>query len=133
MRPMSLILCLFLGAALVNGSGCNRRDTDKLANIGKIVADRTQTALHDVRAEHFPDQNATAVLDVQGLARRVQMRLETDKELCGAAIEATLAGEAIELKGHVADLTQRRRAVELAETTVGVTKVKDSLQTGQGE
>ena len=40
-----------------------------------------------------------------------------------------VGGKEIELKGKVQDLTQRRRAVELAETTAGVEKVTDLLQT----
>ena len=62
------------------------------------------------------------------LAGRVAARLHWDKNLADAQIQASAMGNTVELKGTVRDLDQRRRAVELAETTTGVDKVTDVLE-----
>jgi osmotically-inducible protein OsmY len=63
------------------------------------------------------------------LDSRVSLRLRWDSDMAGADVQVRLTGPgAIELTGIVADLTQRRRAVELAHTTAGVESVLDRLQ-----
>lgn len=62
------------------------------------------------------------------LAGRVAARLHWDKKLVDAQIQAAATGNTVELRGTVRDLEQRRRAVELAETTTGVDKVTDALE-----
>jgi osmotically-inducible protein OsmY len=49
--------------------------------------------------------------------------------MAGADVQVRLTGSSVvELTGVVADLAQRRRAVELAGTTVGVESVLDRLR-----
>ena len=56
------------------------------------------------------------------------MRLRSDKALQATKIEVTLrAGGEVELKGSLASDEQKRRALELADSTQGVEKVTDSL------
>jgi osmotically-inducible protein OsmY len=66
--------------------------------------------------------------DAAGLDLRVSARLRWDKTLSEAPIDVQTNGAVVELRGKVRDLTQRRRAVELAGTTAGVEKVNDLLE-----
>ncbi|WP_435017826.1 BON domain-containing protein [Tundrisphaera sp. TA3] len=63
-----------------------------------------------------------------GVEARIYSRLQWDKSLADSLIELTSeeAGVFI-LSGQVADEAARQRAVNLAETTVGVTRVDDRL------
>jgi osmotically-inducible protein OsmY len=62
------------------------------------------------------------------LDARVSARLRWDKTLSSEQIHVQATGGIIELKGRVRDLNQRRRAVELAESTVGTEQVLDLLE-----
>ena len=62
------------------------------------------------------------------LDTRVAARLRWDKALVNHKIEVTAADGVVELKGKVGDLIQRRRAVEIAQSTAGVNEVRDSLE-----
>jgi hypothetical protein len=64
-----------------------------------------------------------------GIASRVSGRLRWDKMLADVPIEVVQiqAGE-VELRGTVTHPDQKRRALELAESTAGVDRVADSLQ-----
>jgi osmotically-inducible protein OsmY len=62
------------------------------------------------------------------LSARVSARLRWDKTLEAASIQVHADGETVQLRGTVRDLEQRRRAVELAGSTVGVKLVIDELQ-----
>jgi len=62
------------------------------------------------------------------LDARVSARLRWDKTLSNEQIQVQATGGVIELKGTVRDLGQRRRAVELAESTVGTEQVLDLLE-----
>jgi len=64
----------------------------------------------------------------EGLEAAVVARLRQDKALSAAHIQVrVLRDGVVELKGDVADAKQRRRAVELVDSTVGVEKVVDEL------
>jgi osmotically-inducible protein OsmY len=72
-------------------------------------------------------QALQANLDELTLDARVSARLRWDKSLEGAQIQVAVTDGAVDLKGTVRDEDQRRRAVGLAESTVGVGKVNDLL------
>jgi osmotically-inducible protein OsmY len=61
------------------------------------------------------------------LAARVDARLRWDKSLEGAHIEVRATSADIALRGTLRDESQRPRAVELAESTLGVDKVSDEM------
>ena len=69
-----------------------------------------------------------ATFDELGLDTRVSARIRWDKSLAGAQVQVSAKGTTVELKGTVRDMKQRRRAVELAESTTGVETVTDSIQ-----
>lgn len=121
-------LCLPL-ALLVVAAGCNRRDADRLACVGKRVQHQVEHLTESLR------EQLQAVLPVDGvrlnesrLAVRVSARLRWDKALEGATIEVHAIGNEVELKGTICDPSQRQRAIDVADGTVGVAKVIDRLE-----
>lgn len=114
-----------LALSVVVITGCNRQDTDGLGRIGRKVLDRTQVAASPLR-EKFDHTlkgiGATSVKD------RVQQRLQWDKALAETSIAVTVTDNVVQLKGNLKNAEQRRRAVELAESTAGVERVTDELQ-----
>ncbi len=115
----------FLAFFAVSITSCNRQDTDGLGRIGRKVLDRTQVAVSPLR-EKFDHTlkgiGATSVKD------RVQQRLQWDKALAETSIAVTVSDNVVQLKGNLKNAEQRRRALELAESTVGVDRVTDELQ-----
>ncbi|MCI0684093.1 MAG: BON domain-containing protein [Gemmataceae bacterium] len=114
-----------LFAVIVISAGCNRQDADGLGRIGRKVLDRTQATVSPLR-EKFDHTlkgiGATSVKD------RVQQRLQWDKALADATIAVMVSDHVVELKGSLKSDEQRRRAIELAESTTGVERVTDELQ-----
>jgi len=119
---------VLVGLAAV-GTGCNRQDTECLARIGQKTVARTGALTGDVRESLTNGlQGVCATVEETGLEARVATRLRWDRSLADTKIDVKLKDGAIELSGTVPDLPKRRRAVALAETTVGVDKVVDLLQ-----
>ena len=116
---------LLLGLAALT-AGCSRQDSERLARIGKHIAARAEALTADCRAGLGSSWHGVG--EGVGPGARVWARLRWDKALAGLPIQVHAAGDTIELKGTVRDLAQRRRAVELAESTSGVEKVNDQLQ-----
>lgn len=114
-----VLLCGLLG-------GCNKQDTECLARIGGKVLSRTEGWTG--RFQQSLGQDGGPVSTGLGLAGRITVRLSSDKGLAGANIEVKTAGNIVELKGTITTTEQRRRAVDLVETTIGVEKVVESLQ-----
>ena len=115
----------FIALIFVLGAGCNRQDVDGLGRIGRKVLDRTQGAVSPLR-EKF--DHTLKGIGAVGLKDRVLQRLQWDKGLADANFEIVVADGEVELKGTLKRAEQRRRAVELAETTVGVERVTDHLR-----
>jgi hypothetical protein len=114
---------------LTFGAGCDRQDADRLSRLGRKGLARAEATLAGLTCSLTGGQAGFPCGPIEGgLDLRVSARLRWDKKLAGDAIEVRAQGALIELKGKVADLAHRRRAVELAETTVGVEKVKDLLE-----
>jgi osmotically-inducible protein OsmY len=117
-------------AGLVALGGCSRQDADRLARVGRKGMGKAEAAvgsLNNNLAHGWP--GGVDAFGDAGLDQRVAARLRWDRTLAALTIDVQAHGKEIELKGKVQDLTQRRRAVELAETTAGVEKVTDLLQT----
>ena len=113
---------------VVSGGGCNSQDADRLARVAGAAAARVEalTAGADGRLTGWPSFPAN--LDELSLDARISAWLRWDKGLAGLQIEVHTVDGVVELKGSVHDLEQRRRAVELAQSTAGTDKVTDSLE-----
>jgi osmotically-inducible protein OsmY len=109
--------------------GCDGKDPERLAKVGRIVADkadRAATGSQEPLVSGLQSLRATRA-DI-GLDARVLARLRWDKELTGAAFDVLPAGEGkVKLTGTVRDSAQQRRALLLARTTVGVDEVTSEL------
>ena len=123
MRGRGLILALALMA-----SGCSQ-DADRLARICQKTSAKFDGLTEGLRDKLHNGWGAvrTSVSET-GVDSRVQLRLRWDKDMAGSEVMVSLAGPGVvELSGTIVDLPQRRRAVELAQTTVGVESVLDRL------
>jgi hypothetical protein len=117
-----------LALAAVAG-GCNQEDADRMARVGRKLTTRAEALTGDQdgglkkgwQAVRNGWQETT-------LAGRVAARLRWDKKLVNSQIQTSAAGNVVQLKGAVHDLEQRRRALDLAESTTGVEKVMDALE-----
>jgi osmotically-inducible protein OsmY len=124
------LACCGLLAALLLLGGCNRQDANRLAKISRKGLARAEAALGGVTSglTHAWPAGGLDMVTEAGIDHRVTSRLRWDKGLADTAIEVQVRGNVVELHGKVQNLTQRRRAVEIAETTTGVEKVTDALQ-----
>jgi len=115
---------------LAAAAGCTSKDADHLARIGKQTVSRASSLTKTSDGQPLGGwQLVRTGLDDIALDARVSSRLRWDKALAETRIQVRADGGLVELSGSVGTLAQRRRAVELAETTEGVEKVVDSLVT----
>ncbi len=103
---------------------------------GKKVGEKVDEVIQDIKGglrkagnaakEEF--SKAKTAVNNMGVESRVYGRLHWDKALDGATIDLSATDDGVvTLKGSVADAEAKRKAVELAKDTVGVTKVVDQL------
>jgi osmotically-inducible protein OsmY len=120
---------LLLAASILLACGCENQDTDRLGRAARRVASKFDSLTSGADDKLSAGLQAfRADLGEMSLDARVSARLRWDKALAGAKIQVEAKNGVVELKGSVGDLEQRRRAVELAESTSGAEKVTDSLQ-----
>jgi osmotically-inducible protein OsmY len=119
---------LLLGLVLGVG-GCSHEDADRLARVGRKVAAKLEGVSGGAQ-EKLADgwQAVRGGWEDVALDARVAARLRWDKALGGTRIEVRATGGVVELRGSVGNDNQRRRAVEVAETTTGVERVTDALE-----
>jgi osmotically-inducible protein OsmY len=121
---------VFLVAGLTFATcGCEGQDTDRLGRAARRIAAKFDSLTSGADDKLSAGWQAFRVdLNEMSLDARVSARLRWDKALAGAKIQVQAKDGVIELKGPVADMAQRRRAVELAESTAGAEKVTDLLE-----
>src|SRR5437868_14702444 len=102
--------------------GCSNNDQEHLAR----AAGKAREKIKNAGGES--GRGLTTGWQSVAVDARVSARLRWDKILSNEKIQVQATGGVIELKGTVRDLTQRRRAVELAESTVGAEQVVDLLE-----
>jgi len=107
-------------------AGCTAQDTECLARIGRKLAERSNGAADTVREQ--VDGDLKALPRGAGLKEKIEARLRWDAMLADVVIEVHVNGNEVELKGTVKNEAQRRRAGDVAETTIGVQAVNDSLK-----
>jgi osmotically-inducible protein OsmY len=108
--------------------GCSQ-DADRLARICDKTAAKFDGVTEGLRDKLHNGWGAVrGSVSETSLDSRVALRLRWDKDMAGSEITVSLDGPGVvELSGSVGDLTQRRRAIELAQTTTGVESVLDRL------
>jgi osmotically-inducible protein OsmY len=115
--------------AVMGPCGCNHQDADRLARVGRKVAAKFEGVSGGAQ-EKLADgwQAVRGGWEDVALDARVATRLRWDKALGGTRIEVRATGGVVELRGSVGNDNQRRRAVEVAETTTGVDRVTDGME-----
>jgi osmotically-inducible protein OsmY len=103
--------------------GCNRTDGDKLARVGWKVTEKVQALI----PSRTPFGDALPAGKQRGLEERVRERFQSDRYLASAAIEVVVDANGVRLRGQVNDEVLKRRALEIAESTVGVERVMDEI------
>lgn len=125
-----LVLGMMLAAMVC---GCSE-DADRLGRVCTKVADKFEGVTEGMRGKLRSGAGKVGSSAVEPiLESRVALRLRWDKDMEGAEVEVNPVGPGVvELRGSVADLRQRRRAIELAATTTGVENVIDKLASESG-
>lgn len=127
----------YLGKASVQGLlatalcilGCSERDADRISKVsGKALDKANEFTSHASERIGLSIRSAKGNLDQLELTGRVYARLNWDQPLQGSAIKVSADKGHITLTGNVKDEAQRRRAVDLTQSTAGVDKVTDTLQ-----
>jgi osmotically-inducible protein OsmY len=121
-------LARLAATGLIVVAGCGEQDADKLSRVGRksiekveVISGADPTKLNDGW------RSLRANWDEVTLDTRLAVRFRWDKRLEGADIHIHSKDGIVELKGTVRDMAQRRRAVEIAESTVGAEKVTDEM------
>jgi hypothetical protein len=118
-----------LGLLALVVTGCDAKDRDAIVRIALKIADKADQATAGVRGPVLAGwKPGQPDLDSLTAPQRVKARLRWDKALVDCDINVEAKDNAIELRGQVPALEQRRRAVDLAESTVGVEKVDDNVE-----
>lgn len=113
--------------ALTLLSGC--QDADQLSRLGAKLSQKAEAFFSTHGGQLAQSWPALSIhLGEVALDARVSARLRWDNKLSDLSFRVTVDGGNVELQGKVQDGEQRKRAVELAESTVGVEKVTDKLE-----
>jgi osmotically-inducible protein OsmY len=109
--------------------GCSDQDADRISRVsGKALTKATELTTQARGRISLSLRNPTVSLNDTELGARVEARLAWDEALKGAKIKAEASGGEVTLTGTVAQEPQRQRAVDLAQSTLGVNKVTDRLE-----
>ena len=116
-----LLLCPLLVA------GCQSRDVDILAKIGRLAGQKLEE-----RSGVSPEILAGRMrgpLDESGLAGRVRVRIQFDRYTQDADVEVGVPSSGIiRLRATVPDAATRQRILDLTRSTTGVEQVIDEMK-----
>lgn len=110
--------------ALALGIGCNQTDRDCLKRAARHIADRLDPMRQNARVGL---ENGPLVSEPLTPVGKVRVRVQGDRYLRHLGLRIGGEGSSVTLAGEVPDEAHRIRAVELAQSTVGVEQVVDEL------
>jgi hyperosmotically inducible periplasmic protein len=119
MKRLALLPVVFALAL----TGCNRTDGDRLARVAARLTQHAQSLVPD----RTPFGSPIGLAKNTNVEERVRERFKTDRYLTGLPIEVAGQEDSVRLIGQVNDPQLKSRAVEIAESTVGVEKVIDEI------
>ncbi len=127
-QPQRLLNALLLGAAALS-AGCSGGDADRIARVSGKALDRA-TAMTENAGQRLglALRGVKPGVDAIEVSARVSQRLKWDQVLEGTSITVHASERTITLTGTVTDEVQRRRAMDLAQSTLGVEQVQESLE-----
>jgi len=123
--PKSIVVALTLASTPIFCAGCSRHDTEALGSIGRKIAAHTKRNTGDISPKL--SMAWIAAKKEPTLQEKIQDRLRWENTLTDVTFEVTVKEKEVELKGAVKTAQQRLRAIELAETVSGVTKVTATI------
>jgi len=126
---MRKIIAIVLAPILVLVTGCGKQDKEILANIGRKITSKFDSAASPTRKKlEMGIQAMRGEILESSIEDSVLFRIRTDKNLKDQKIEVSSKEEGvILLKGTVPDEQSKLRAIEVAESTRGVNKVESEL------
>lgn len=126
---MRRIIVIVLVPIIVLVSGCGKQDKEILANIGRKITSKFESASSPTRKKlEMGIQAMRGEILESSIQDSVLFRIRTDKNLKDQKIEVSSKEEGvILLKGTVPDEQSKLRAIEVAESTRGVNKVESEL------
>lgn len=120
--------------AIVGGAlaAARKSDADVLTRVGRTTAAKVMEVMPE------REQVAGPLAKVQfgtltSVDERVRVRLRTDAALDSTRITVSAEGGVVKLGGKADTSAQRERAVQLAQTTTGVTKVDQEIAVPVGK
>src|SRR5512135_2923089 len=125
-----------LGLVLALAAWTGAAQDEPTKGTGKRIGETLDSAVQSIKrgaqetAETLREQFARARTSVHnmGVSSRVYSRLHWDKALNDAQIDLEVKDDSVTtLRGAVADAKAKAKALELAQDTVGVTRVVDQL------
>ena len=112
------LLSLVTLANAAHAQGPIQRAGQALDNAGKNIRRNVENAV----------ERGQITAQERDLLGRVSQRLTFDKQMVGSVLQLTVRSDgAVILQGSVADEAAKRRAVDLAQSTLGVTAVVDEV------
>jgi osmotically-inducible protein OsmY len=116
-------------------AGCDDREAASFRKVGAKTLAKVEALAGEAGSRLGVRLEETqAKVDHFTVPARVRARLRWDQALAGADVQVQADGAAVTLTGTVRTDEQRRRAVELAQSTAGVTAVTERLAVaGKGE
>jgi osmotically-inducible protein OsmY len=125
--PLRLLVLVLLALT----AGCSSRDTETLARIGRKSVERMDAASAGNRNRLLGGWQALrGSLSQASADSRVATRLRWDQQLGELDIRVRSMGPGIvRLEGMVPEGEMKKRALEMAHSTLGVEKVEDELKT----
>ena len=126
---MRKIIVIVLAPLLVLLAGCGKQDKEILANIGRKITSKFDSAASPTRKKlEMGIQAMRGEILESSIEDSVLFRIRTDKNLKDQKIEVSSKEVGvILLKGTVPDEQSKIRAIEVAENTKGVNKVESEL------
>lgn len=117
------------GLLLLTSCGCSEGDNERLARVWHCAGsrlhvmsggalDRFSCGWSELRTRSVPDK---------ALCDRVTCRLRLDKALTDSPLVVEVKGTSVTLRGNLADQAIKQRALDLAQTTLGVEQVVDEM------
>jgi hyperosmotically inducible periplasmic protein len=122
-----LALATMLGSGVGQAQqeqGAGKKAGEKLDEAAQAIKKGLQNARDTVREQFAKTRES---IHNMGIESRVYGRLHWDKALTSSSLEIEVKNDVATLRGSVPDAKAKAKAVELAENTVGITKVIDQL------
>ncbi len=119
---LAMIATLIVAPTAWAQEGAAERVGKSLDQAGKSIRKGVENAVDSV----------TSAIDQKELQTRAYYRIHWDRELNRVVLKLDVKEDGtVVLRGSVADASAKRRAVDLAKSTVGVTAVVDELVVGK--